>query len=121
MPTRPPKHKPFRASQPVRRRVAVDTRGGSTARGYDAAWQRLRRAFLAANPLCAMCLVKGVYTTAQDVDHIKPFEDRWDARRLDEGNLQGLCRPCHRRKSETDGTRVGNKQRTQDAPTTTKD
>ena len=40
--------------EPATPEVALP-RKTAAARGYGSAWQRFRRAFLAANPLCAAC------------------------------------------------------------------
>jgi 5-methylcytosine-specific restriction protein A len=70
-------------------------------RGYDAAWVRLRDAFIRRpeNVFCRECYKNGFVTPSTDVDHIQPFESLDDPRRLDPLNLQALCRDCHRRKS----------------------
>lgn len=93
-------------------------RGSASERGYDAAWHRLRNAILARDPLCRMCQAQGRTRTAMEVDHIIPISERPDLR-LVEGNLQPLCRPCHRiktareRRDLTPGERVIEKLRTQ--------
>lgn len=62
------------------------------------AWRDASKAWLAAHPCCAECERAGVVTPAVEVDHIEPHRgDRrlfWDPR-----NRQGLCRPCHSRKT----------------------
>lgn len=68
-------------------------RPNSGERGYDAAWRRKRRRFLAENPACATC-----GATATDVDHVVP---RSVGGSDDEENLQGLCKACHSRKTLT--------------------
>ena len=57
----------------------------------------MRRWFLARHPLCAHCLKRGFTTPATEVDHIKPL--RQGGARLDQTNLQSLCKPCHSRKT----------------------
>ena len=73
-------------------------RGSAAKRGYGRRWQKIRAAFLAANPLCADCMERGIVTVATDVDHIIPHkgdqELMWDW-----SNLQGLCHSCHSRKT----------------------
>lgn len=66
----------------------------SRARGYDRAWERLRARHLANNPWCVFCLRKGIVTPATVGDHIETIEDRPDLR-LDDDNVQSLCKPCH--------------------------
>ena len=67
-------------------------------RGYGKAWQKVRKVFLAAHPLCEECKKNGRYVKATDVDHIKPHRgDRdlfWDM-----SNWQALCHSCHSKKT----------------------
>jgi 5-methylcytosine-specific restriction protein A len=53
---------------------------------------------------------------ATDVDHIVPFQDVDDPRRLDPTNLQSLCHECHSRKTQRD--RKANRTRKQYRPRT---
>lgn len=87
--------------RPLEARVAVTVApswrtGKSTAaeRGYDYRWQKYRRIFLRANPLCKMCLDEGKVTPATVVDHINPHRGDmalfWDA-----SNHQALCMHHH--------------------------
>jgi 5-methylcytosine-specific restriction endonuclease McrA len=93
MPWRPPIHQPHGSA--ADRRVAHDQmRGSAAARGYDAAWRKLRAAKLAADPLCAWCLARGIVTAANTVDHIRPISERPDLRMV-WGNLRSGCKPCH--------------------------
>jgi len=57
-------------------------------------WARVRRAFLAKNPLCAHCLAAGVIKAARIVHHV--------VERLSDpklawawSNFEALCSPCH--------------------------
>ena len=69
----------------------------------NAAWRRLRRVYLAANPLCRHCESRGIITPATDIDHIQPInpENPYDTKEgrygqpLDTANLQPLCHQCH--------------------------
>lgn len=80
---------------------------GSDARGYDQRraasphrrlygrrWRAYRLMFLAANPLCVMCLEKGKTVAASVVDHRIPHKGDyrlfWTAE-----NHQPLCEPHH--------------------------
>ena len=73
----------------------------SRQRGYDAAWERLRRAVLARDPVCVACY----QLPSRHVDHIVPRR----AGGSDEPeNLQGLCAPCHARKTATSDGGFGN-------------
>ncbi|NLI35650.1 MAG: HNH endonuclease [Bacteroidales bacterium] len=63
-------------------------------------WQRLRTWKLANNPLCEMCLKKGIITPTEDIHHIVSFmttTDRLERYRLayDMDNLMSLCKRCH--------------------------
>ena len=69
-------------------------RGSASARGYDRAWQRVRAAHVAREPLCRFCAAVGRVTAVAEVDHIVPI--RVDpGRRLDPTNLRSLCKTCH--------------------------
>lgn len=111
MPMKPPQQRqPWQGSAVEERRKAkadLDRRRGSAAaRGYDAAWRRLRAAFLAANPLCRMCEAEGRTTAAGVVDHIRPIAERPDLR-LEWSNLQSLCQPHHDRDKQREDRRRG--------------
>lgn len=80
----------FRRPRPPR----IDHRASARERGYTAAWERLRKAYLNQHPLCVQCGAGGT-----DVDHILPLRDGGDNR---EANLQTLCHVCHSRKSQQD-------------------
>ncbi len=84
-------------------RAAYDAqRGSATARGYDAAWQRLRIAHLSDSPLCVHCLQEDeTVTMADDVDHIVPIAVD-PTKRLSPDNLQSLCRMHHNRKTASE-------------------
>ena len=99
MPNRPPMHRPHgHPSKQESQRASDQQRGSSTARGYDYAWQKLRDRKLRADYLCASCESQGRATLACEVDHVIRITERPDLR-LDWGNLQSLCRPCHAAKS----------------------
>jgi 5-methylcytosine-specific restriction enzyme A len=59
----------------------------------------LRAQVLADNPWCVRCQQRGILEVATDIDHIVPHDGDWD-RFWDRGNLQGLCRGCHTRKTK---------------------
>ncbi|QIM64293.1 HNH endonuclease signature motif containing protein [Frederiksenia canicola] len=73
-----------------------DSRESAAKRGYNYQWSKYRAEYLKHNPLCVMCLAKGIYTSATVIDHIKPVENGqadplfWVA-----SNHQALCRDCH--------------------------
>lgn len=72
------------------------TRGKTSARGYDAAWRKLRAVKLAANPLCECddCKATGATVAAQVVDHIIPIRQRPDLR-LTWSNLRSMSKAHH--------------------------
>ncbi len=68
-------------------------RPNAAQRGYcKAAWKRLRRRVLRRDPFCVKC----ERAVATEADHITPRAQGGDDTM---GNLQGLCRPCHSRKT----------------------
>ena len=72
-------------------------KGSSKSRGYGYAWSKLRlKALERDKHLCQMCLKRGIFTTATDVDHIIPLaQGGSDAME----NLQSLCHECHKQKT----------------------
>jgi 5-methylcytosine-specific restriction protein A len=103
MPKRPPVHSPpgqlEKATQLKHLRQRADRRRSSPSkRGYDAAWQRLRKAKLASDPLCECdgCRRTGALVPADVVDHIEPIEERPDLR-LTWSNLRSMAKAHHDR------------------------
>jgi len=72
---------------------------------YNFLWDKARRAFLARNPLCAMCQANNFINPATVVDHIVPHRLRFaktteevtaaQKRFWDEYNWQPLCVQHH--------------------------
>jgi 5-methylcytosine-specific restriction enzyme A len=56
-------------------------------------WRRIRRMHLQQEPLCRMCLRKGLAVPADVVDHIEPHKGDWN--RFLTGPFQSLCKRCH--------------------------
>ena len=82
-------------------------KGSSSERGYTWAWHKARNAYIAANPLCVMCLAMKPkrITSANVVDHVIPHEGNQELF-WDEGNWQSLCRRHHDTdKAEIEGRR----------------
>lgn len=83
---------------------ARQQRGTAEERGYTWRWRKWSRAFLARpeNALCAICRRAGRRSASTVVDHIEPHrgdpEKFWDAT-----NWQGVCAPCHNRKTAQGG------------------
>lgn len=87
---------------PCERRRAADARAkhdkgrpSSHDRGYDAAWRKLRAAFLEANPICC---VEDCGLAATDADHILSVRIRPDLR-LVWSNLRAYCHAHHSRRT----------------------
>ena len=60
-------------------------------RGYNRRWQKARKSYLEAHPLCVQCAKKGKYVRATVVDHIIPH--RGDQKLFwDQNNWQSLCK-----------------------------
>ncbi len=76
----------------------------TTERGYGAAWRRAREQALSRDcGLCQVCARAGRVTLAAEVDHITPkFEGGTDH----PANLQAICKPCHRTKTEAESRRA---------------
>lgn len=76
-------------------------RGSASQRGYTGAWQKARKYYLLAHPLCRMHEQQGRLEPASVVDHIIPHQgDKtrfWDAT-----NWQPLCKRCHDIKTATE-------------------
>jgi 5-methylcytosine-specific restriction protein A len=87
-----------RTYRPAGYRSHDERRGTAAARGYDAAWRRFRRSFLAEHPLCADCGEQGIVAAASELHHVERVRDN-PARRLDPGNVIPLCHGCHSRRT----------------------
>lgn len=63
-------------------------------RGYTYQWQQSSKLFLEHNPLCKLCLQRGVVSAATLVDHVIPHKGDmtlfWCV-----DNWQALCNDCH--------------------------
>lgn len=72
-------------------------------RGYGRPWDIIRARILKRdNHLCQACFRNGRAVTATTVDHIKA---KAYGGTDDNSNLEGLCWPCHRRKTATERKR----------------
>lgn len=99
MPNAAPAHRPLGYRTRDKRKAEADKRRGTTAqRGYDGAWQKLRKEFLALHPYCECDQHKGADGSvfAQVVDHIESIEERPDLR-LEWSNLRAMSKQCHDR------------------------
>lgn len=78
------------------------------ARGYDRAWEKLRKLVLRDMPYCCRC---GKPATV--VDHIKPISEAPELR-LERSNLRPMCARCHNQRTALDQTH-GDKTRLREA------
>ena len=69
-------------------------RDPNTKRRYGRAWKRIRDSYADAHPLCEMCLENGVYTTTEQIHHVKPLSQGGTH---DRENLMALCKCGTRR------------------------
>lgn len=76
----------------------------TTERGLGWDWQKVRDAYIEANPLCVdpFGMHVGRAVPAESVDHILSRAKGGD--RLDWDNLQSLCNECHKRKTYVEQT-----------------
>jgi 5-methylcytosine-specific restriction protein A len=62
-------------------------------------WKELRQAKLMQQPLCELCLAKGIIKPAEDIHHIDSFMNYTGTKRLakafDFNNLMSICKECH--------------------------
>lgn len=69
-------------------------RGTPTSRGYDSNWRKIRKQFMATNPLCMDCQAYDRLQPATEVHHVVGLQDGGTH---DENNLRSLCKTCHSR------------------------
>lgn len=60
---------------------------------------RLRELVRREEPLCRKCLENGLTRATEEIDHIRPLSAGGSNAR---SNLQGLCIPCHKAKSDSE-------------------
>lgn len=109
MPMRPPRHQPYKIKTEQQRKKEFDTtRESAPKRGYGRRWQSLAKRVRQEEPLCRCCLALGITKATAEVDHIIPHKGDqtlfWDR-----GNLQGLCKSCHSRKTATEDSNFARK------------
>lgn len=69
----------------------------------SALWRSIRRRILTRDcGMCVPCRRGERFTLASEVDHIVPA---WENGTDDEGNLQAICKPCHKAKSAREAAR----------------
>lgn len=79
-------------------------RGSRHERGYGTAWDKARLRVLRRDAgICQLCLADGRVHRGTEVDHRVPkFEGGTD----DDENLQTICRPRHREKTQQEAARA---------------
>lgn len=88
---------PKRLSE-LKTRLSPTGIAGSTIREKSRSkWIATRANYLRENPLCKHCELIGHISIANELDHIIPL--CMGGQEFDEDNYQGLCRDCHRIKS----------------------
>ena len=81
-------------------RVVRQQADGATVHAWYCSlrWKQLRAAILREQPFCLSCMAVGRRVLTQDVDHIRKHSGD-PALFWERANLQGLCKPCHTRKT----------------------
>lgn len=87
-----------------RNRHLREKRESSTERTYDKRWRKLRKFVLARDPICMDC----GEAPSTEVDHIIPRAPTQHAADVTEEELQGLCKPCHSRKTRAENAPKSN-------------
>ncbi|MFT7283306.1 HNH endonuclease [Nonlabens sp.] len=67
-------------------------------------WRKHRSRFLEKFPMCLHCERNGITTPANIVDHIHSISQGGD--KLNDTNLQPLCKKCHEKKSAKESAQV---------------
>lgn len=107
-----PKKSTIIKPQWVPERTAYGRRSQDNQKFYNGRpWRKVRKAFIDKHPLCVKCKEEGKSVAAKYVDHIQRIEDGGD--KLNEENLQSLCKYHHDSKSgkEAHGYREKNKNK----------
>lgn len=87
-----------------RQRERISRRGDTGRAVYDTRrWARVRKRYLARNPLCEVCLEEGRETLADTVHHRRALKQ--DGAPYDDSNLQAVCRSCHNKIEPRDARR----------------
>jgi len=73
-------------------------RATACKRGLDRKHRNMRERELQQQPLCVLCLNKGLVVEATEIDHIIPLSKGGDAH--DPDNRQPVCRDCNQEKRD---------------------
>ena len=63
-------------------------------------WQKLRKTYMAAHPICEVCQLEGIIKPAVEIHHIREISNGTSIEQMqdiayDYNNLQALCVECH--------------------------
>lgn len=103
MPSRPPSLIPRKAKL-----SNWTKRASRQSRGYGADHDRMRARVLIEEPLCRLCMERGVVTATAIADHIVPKAEGGGNER---SNYQGLCSACHVAKTAREAARARRRAR----------
>jgi len=79
-------------------------RGTRQERGYGAEWEQTRKRILRRDcGLCQVCLARGQYRRARQVDHKVP---KFEGGTGEDSNLQSICVACHKGKTAQEAARA---------------
>lgn len=76
------------------RRAYEQRRGTSEERGYDWTWRKFSERYRAENPLCQVCLERGIVKPSEQVHHKRKLSEHPELK-YDPDNLAALCERCH--------------------------
>lgn len=74
---------------------------------YGYQWKKARKRYVAAHPVCEMCLLNKRITPVEEVHHILPLDHGGNHNPL---NLMSLCKACHSRITALMGDRWNKKK-----------
>lgn len=100
MPSRPPKLKS--TSRVAAQSSNWNRRATRQERGYGRSHELMRNLVLTEEPLCRACATVDRVSATVIADHIVPKAEGGTDER---SNYQGLCEPCHRRKTAREAAR----------------
>lgn len=92
------------------RQEAFERKSRERNKLYDSKWwKRIRKSKLKRNPVCEVCQRR----EATEVHHLKPARE-FPELAFEMENLQSICRSCHARESQREGTEARRRNRNLD-------
>ena len=88
-----PAHKAAHASQQSKDYRNYKQDKGRQAFETSPRWRKIRLVYLSAYPLCQDCEAQGIVNTAEEVHHMRGWENNA------EDDLMGLCTSCHSKRT----------------------